>query len=49
MSEFNQNELAQIQQSVSVEQIQLSEKLGAIKATSFIKKLVTVTETKLIS
>ena len=49
MSEFNQNELAQIQQSVSVEQIQLSEKLGAIKATNFIKKLVTVTEIKLIA
>ena len=49
MSELDQNQLAQIKQSVSVEQIQLSEKLGAIKATSFIKKLVTVTEIKLIS
>jgi len=49
MSELDQNQLAQLQQSVSVEQIQLSEKLGAIKATSFIKKLVTVTEIKLIS
>ena len=49
MSELDQNQLAQIQQSVSVEQIQLSEKLGAIKATSFIKKLVTVTEIKLIA
>ena len=49
MSELDQSQLAKIEQSVSVEQIQLSEKLGAIKATSFIKKLVTVTEIKLIS
>jgi len=49
MSELNQNQLAQIEQSVSIEQIQLSEKLGAIKATNFIKKLVTVTEIKLIA
>ena len=49
MSELSQNQLAQIEQSVSIEQIQLSEKLGAIKATSFIKKLVTVTEIKLIA
>jgi molecular chaperone GrpE (heat shock protein) len=49
MSELDQNQLAQLQQSVSVEQIQLSEKLGAIKATNFIKKLVTVTEIKLIA
>lgn len=49
MSELDQNQLAQIEQSVLVEQIQLSEKLGAIKATSFIKKLVTVTEIKLIA
>lgn len=49
MSELNQNQLAQIEQTVSVEQIQLSEKLGAIKATNFIKKLVTVTEIKLIA
>mgnify|MGYP000907522664 CR=1 FL=1 len=49
MTELDQNQLARIEQSVSVEQIQLSEKLGAIKATSFIKKLVTVTEIKLIS
>lgn len=47
--ELDQNQLAQIEQSVSVEQIQLSEKLGAIKATNFIKKLVTVTEIKLIA
>lgn len=49
MSELNQNQLAQLEQSVSIEQIQLSEKLGAIKATNFIKKLVTVTEIKLIA
>lgn len=49
MNEMNQNQLAQIEQSVSIEQIQLSEKLGAIKATSFIKKLVTVTEIKLLA
>ena len=49
MSEFNQNELAQIKQSVSSEQIQLSEKIGALKATAFFKKLVTVTEIKLIA
>ena len=49
MSELNQNQLAQIEQSVSVEQIQLSEKVGALKATNFIKKLVTVTEIKLIA
>jgi len=49
MKDVTQNQLAQIEQSVSVEQIQLSEKLGAIKATSFIKKLVTVTEIKLLA
>ncbi len=49
MTEVTQNQLAQLEQSVSVEQIQLSEKLGAIKATAFIKKLVTVTEIKLLS
>ncbi|QQC83018.1 hypothetical protein I9054_012315 [Acinetobacter bereziniae] len=47
--QLEQNQLAQIEQSVSIEQIQLSEKLGAIKATNFIKKLVTVTEIKLIA
>ncbi|MCU4378251.1 hypothetical protein [Acinetobacter haemolyticus] len=49
MTEVTQNQLAQLEQSVSVEQIQLSEKLGAIKATAFIKKLVTVTEIKLLA
>ncbi len=49
MTELDQKQLAQLEQSVSVEQIQLSEKLGAIKATNFIKKLVTVTEIKLIA
>ncbi|WP_121773843.1 hypothetical protein [Acinetobacter bereziniae] len=47
--ELDQNQLAQIENSVSIEQIQLSEKLGAIKATNFIKKLVTVTEIKLLA
>ena len=49
MSELDQNQLAQIKQSVSAEQIQLSEKIGALKATAFFKKLVTVTEIKLIA
>ncbi|VXA54701.1 conserved hypothetical protein [Acinetobacter proteolyticus] len=49
MKDVTQNQLAQLEQAVSVEQIQLSEKLGAIKATSFIKKLVTVTEIKLLA
>lgn len=49
MSELSQNQLAQIEQSVSVEQIQLSEKVGALKATAFFKKLVTVTEIKVLA
>ncbi|WP_043969708.1 MULTISPECIES: hypothetical protein [unclassified Acinetobacter] len=49
MTEVTQNQLAQLEQTVSVEQIQLSEKLGAIKATAFFKKLVTVTEIKLLA
>lgn len=47
--ELDQNQLAQIEQSVSVEQIQLSEKLGMLKATSFIKKLLTVSEIKFLA
>ena len=47
--ELDQNQLAQIEQSVSIEQIQLSEKLGAIKAISFFKKLLTVSEIKFLS
>ncbi|MEF9994645.1 MAG: hypothetical protein RR771_09540 [Acinetobacter sp.] len=47
--ELEQNQLAQIEQSVSIEQIQLSEKVGVIKATSFFKKLLTVSEIKFLS
>lgn len=47
--ELDQNQLAHIEQSVSIEQIQLSEKVGALKATAFIKKLVTVTEIKVLA
>lgn len=49
MSELSQNQLAQIEQSVSVEQIQFSEKLGMLKATNFIKKLLTVSEIKFLA
>ena len=49
MSELDQNQLAQIQQSVAEEQIQLSEQVGALKATGFFKKVSTVTEIKLIA
>jgi hypothetical protein len=48
MSELDQNQLAQIKQSVSADQIQLSEKIGT-KSNRFFKKLVTVTEIKLIA
>lgn len=37
MTEVTQNQLAQLEQAVSVEQIQFSEKLGMLKATSFSK------------
>lgn len=47
--ELDQNQLAQIEQSVTEEQIQLSEQVGALKATGFFKKVSTVTEIKLIS
>ncbi len=49
MTEVTQNQLAQIEQSVSIEQIQLSEKVGVLKATSFFKKLLTVSEIKFLS
>jgi len=49
MTELNQNQLAQLEQSVSIEQLQLTEKVGALKTTAFFKKLVTVTEIKLIA
>ncbi|MCU4601883.1 hypothetical protein [Acinetobacter ursingii] len=49
MTELDQNQLAQLEQSVSIEQLQLTEKVGALKATAFFKKLVTVTEIKLIA
>lgn len=49
MTEINQNQLAQIEQSVSEDQIQLSEQVGALKATGFFKKVSTVTEIKLIA
>ena len=49
MSELDQNQLAQLQQSISVEQIQFSEKLGMLKATSLFKKLLTVSEIKFLA
>ncbi len=49
MTEVTQNQLAQLEQSVAFEQIQLSEKVGALKATGFFKKVSTVTEIKLIA
>ena len=49
MSEFNQNELAQIQQSVTIDQIRLTERIGALKATEFVRKLVTVTTIKMLA
>ena len=49
MSELDQSQLAQIKQSVSSEQIQFSEKLGMLKATSLFKKLLTVSEIKFLA
>lgn len=49
MTELDQNQLAQIKQSVSAEQIQFSEKLGMLKATSLFKKLLTVSEIKFLA
>ena len=45
----NSTALAVTLNAITNEQLLLSEKVGAIKATSFIKKLVTVTEIKLIA
>ena len=44
-----QHTAAQLATAVNHSQIMLSEKIGALKATAFIKKLVTVTEIKLIA
>lgn len=44
-----QHQMAQLEQTITLEQIQLSEKIGALKATAFVKKLVTVTEIKLLA
>ena len=44
-----QTTAAQLADAVSQQQMALSEKVGAIKATNFIKKLVTVTEIKMLS
>ena len=49
MDNLNQNQLATIHQNITRDQIQLSEKIGALKATDFIKKLVTVTEIKVMA
>ena len=49
MSEYKQNELAQIQQSVTIDQIRLTERIGALKATEFVRKLVTVTTIKMLA
>ena len=49
MSELDQSQLAQIKQSVSSEQIQFSEKLGMLKATSLFKKLLTVSVIKFLA
>lgn len=44
-----QNTASQLQNVVTQDQISLSEKVGALKSTAFLKKLVTVTEIKLIA
>lgn len=44
-----QSTASQLAEATSQQQIQLSEKIGALKATAFFKKLVTVTEIKLIA
>ena len=49
MSELDQNQLAQIQQSVTIDQIRLTERIGALKATEFVRKLVTVTTIKMLA
>lgn len=49
MTEVTQNQLAQIESSVSIEQIRLTERIGALKATEFVRKLVTVTTIKMLA
>ncbi|MDV2438680.1 hypothetical protein QR665_04100 [Acinetobacter gerneri] len=49
MTEINQNHLAQIEQSVTIDQIRLTERIGALKATEFVRKLVTVTTIKMLA
>lgn len=44
-----QHTVAQLNDAVSQQQMGLSEKVGALKATNFIKKLVTVTEIKMLA
>lgn len=44
-----QSTIAQLASAVNENQMQLSEKIGALKATAFIKKLVTVTEIKMLA
>lgn len=44
-----QHTAAQLATAVTQNQMQLSEKIGALKATAFIKKLVTVTEIKMLA
>lgn len=44
-----QHTASQLAEAVSEQQVQLSEKIGALKATSFIKKLLTVSEIKLLA
>lgn len=49
MTELDQNQLAQIEQSVTIDQIRLTERIGALKATEFVRKLVTVTTIKMLA
>ena len=49
MSELDQNQLAHIEQSVTIDQIRLTERIGALKATEFVRKLVTVTTIKMLA
>lgn len=44
-----QHTASQLATAVNQSQMQLSEKIGALKATAFIKKLVTVTEIKMLA
>ena len=49
MPELDQNQLAHIEQSVTIDQIRLTERIGALKATEFVRKLVTVTTIKMLA